>query len=146
MAKLHSVFTPRTSTSDCVQPSRLTTFVCLHRHETYQVSNEVRRFFRKCLAVWFIKAKKNVLLSPVSEFWAQGKVVCKEVLLGWYGSLQPEECVVLYAGLPQVLTGPVVHHVETQQCFPGFALFKEEGIRDRHSVDDVCINQLTVTQ
>lgn len=49
----------------------------------------------------------------------------KEVLLGRDGSLQPEERVVLHAGLPQVLTGPVVHHVETQQCFPAFVLIKE---------------------
>lgn len=47
----------------------------------------------------------------------------EEVLLWWDGPLQPEECVVLHAGLPQVFTGPVVHHVETQQCLPGLVLF-----------------------
>lgn len=52
----------------------------------------------------------------------------KEVLLGWDGSLQPEECVVLHTGLPQVLTGPVVDHVEAQQCFPAFVLVKENGL------------------
>lgn len=68
--------------------------------------------------------------------------MCKEVLLGWDGSLQSEECVVLHAGLPQVFTGPVVHHVETQQCFPAFVLITEaatlgESFSNRHSVYDV---------
>lgn len=64
------------------------------------------------------------LFSPVSEFRAQGEVVSKEVLLWWDGPLQPEECVMLHTGLPQVFTGSIVHHVETQQCFPGLTLFK----------------------
>lgn len=46
----------------------------------------------------------------------------EEVLLWWDGPLQPEEGVVLHAGLPQVFTGPVVHHVETQQRLPGLSL------------------------
>lgn len=64
-----------------------------------------------------------LLFSPVSEFWAQSEVVSEEVLLWWDGPLQPEEGVVLHAGLPQVFTGPIVHHVETQQRFPGLSLF-----------------------
>lgn len=64
-----------------------------------------------------------LLFSPVSEFWAQGEVVSKEVLLRRDGSLQPEERMVLHTGLPQVFADPVVHHVETQQCVPGLPLF-----------------------
>lgn len=59
---------------------------------------------------------------PVSELWAQCEVMSKEVLLRWDGPLQPEEGVVLHAGLPQVLTGPIVHHVETQQRLPSLSL------------------------
>ena len=59
---------------------------------------------------------------PVSELRAQGEVVGEEVLMGGNGPVQPEEGVVLHAGLPQVLTSPVVHHVEAQQCLPGLAL------------------------
>lgn len=54
-----------------------------------------------------------LLFLPVSELRAQGEVVSKEVLLWWDWPLQPEEGVVLHTGLPQVFTGPVVHHVET---------------------------------
>lgn len=39
----------------------------------------------------------------------------EEVFLWRDGPLQPEKGVVLHAGLPQVLTGPVVDHVEAQQ-------------------------------
>lgn len=46
----------------------------------------------------------------------------EEVLLGGDGLLQPEEGVVLHAGLPQVLAGPVVHHVEAQQRLSGLRL------------------------
>ncbi len=46
----------------------------------------------------------------------------EEVLLWWDGPLQPEEGVVLHTGLPQVFTGSVVHHVETQQRLPGLSL------------------------
>lgn len=46
----------------------------------------------------------------------------EEVLLRWDGPLQPEERVVLHAGLPQVLTGPVVHHVKAQQSLPALIL------------------------
>lgn len=53
--------------------------------------------------------------SPVSELGAQGEVVGEEVLLRRDGPLQPEEGVVLHAGFPQVLTGPVVDHVEAEQ-------------------------------
>lgn len=63
-----------------------------------------------------------LLLLPVSELWAQGEVVSKEVLLWGDGALQPEEGVVLHAGFPQVLTSPVVDHVETQQRLPSLHL------------------------
>lgn len=46
----------------------------------------------------------------------------EEVLLRWDGLLQSEEGVVLHAGLPQVLTGPIVDHVETQQRLPSLIL------------------------
>lgn len=69
-----------------------------------------------------------LLFSPVSEFWAQGEVVSKEVLLWWDGPLQPEEGVVFHAGFPQVFTSPIVYHVETQQRFPRFVLFTENNV------------------
>lgn len=61
-------------------------------------------------------------LIPVSELGAQGEVVGEEVLLRRDGSFKSKEGVVLHTGLPQVLTGPVVHHVETQQRLPGLCL------------------------
>lgn len=53
----------------------------------------------------------------------------EEVLLRWDGPLQPEEGVVLHAGLPQVLTGPVVDHVEAQQSLPGLILLTTQQHR-----------------
>lgn len=50
----------------------------------------------------------------------------KEVLLRRDWPLQPEESVVLHAGLPQVLTGPVVHHVKAQQSLPGLVLLAKQ--------------------
>lgn len=79
----------------------------------------------------FLLCVRLCMFSPVSEFWAQGEVVRKEVLLWWDGPLQPEERVVLHTGLPQVFTGPIVHHVETQQRFPALILFKR---RRQHSL------------
>lgn len=53
----------------------------------------------------------------------------EEVLLRWDGPLQPEEGVVLHAGLPQVLTGPVVDHVEAQQSLTGLILLTPQQHR-----------------
>lgn len=66
------------------------------------------------------------ILSPVSELGAQAEVVSEEVFLRRYGPLQPEKSVVFHAGLPQVLTRPVVDHIEAQQGLPGFRLHAEE--------------------
>lgn len=70
----------------------------------------------------FFPSPTQYPISPVSELGAQGEVVSKEVLLRGDGPLQPKEGVVLHASLPQVLTGPIVHHVETQKCLPGLIL------------------------
>lgn len=52
----------------------------------------------------------------------------EEVFLWGDGPLQPEKGVVLHAGLPQVLTGPVVDHVEAQQCLPSLCLHAGRNI------------------
>lgn len=38
----------------------------------------------------------------------------KEVLLRGNRTVEPKKGVMFDAGLPEVLTGPVVHHVKTQ--------------------------------
>lgn len=43
--------------------------------------------------------------------------MAEEILLGRHRPVQPEEGVVLHAGLPQVLASTVADHVESQQCF-----------------------------
>ena len=68
---------------------------------------------------------------PVAELGAQGEVVGEEVLLRRDGPVQTEEGVVLHTGLPQVLTGPVVDHVKTQQRLPCLVLGERQRDRER---------------
>lgn len=69
---------------------------------------------------------RNVL--PVTELGAQTEVVRKEVLLWRNGPIQPEKGVVFNTGLPEILTGSVVDHVETEQCISCLELqAKKEG-------------------
>lgn len=63
----------------------------------------------------------------------------EEVFLRGDGPLQPEESVVLHAGLPQVLTSSVVDHVETQQRLPSLCLRvrKKPKTKQHNSLFDV---------
>ena len=88
------------------------------------------RLFRNPLwiiSTFLLKSECVLYFLPVSELRAQSEVVREEVLLWRDGSIQPEEGVVLHTRLPQVFTGPVVHHVETQQRFPALRLCAGRG-------------------
>lgn len=77
-----------------------------------------------------------VIFSPVSELRAQCEVMGEKVLLWWYRPLQSEEGVVLDTGLPQVLAGSIVDHVETQQHLPRLCLC---AVSENHKFKLFCL-------